>query len=430
MATGIGEVFMRNCPVIAAAVLAVATLPGVAVSQITGALDLTGGLGRFPAGSWLRESRIAPTLRWTTAGSFLQVDGEAVEQRGLLRMRHLAVDGSVQSPAYGMFRATVWGQHRSDFQPFATPITPPIGTTALASYAAPLPMQPVARSTTAGAAISAKHGGNGVWIGASTGNVPSRLDVGLWRVFRSAVFSVRTQSHLLRATSASRLVPFDSVPNDTTGGWNYVDWRAVGGTQLLRRSMLETRVDWAAGRVAVSASVSGRVGAEPGGTDSVRKARAHIAASRVDAALQMTAGVAVFAGVGTLPATACSCTSRTQYASFGIRLAPNALLRPPLPPAVRPSATAIVVRAAAPGMYTVTLRVPNARTVELSGDFNQWTPVSLREVKPNVWEATVPMKPGLHRVNVRVDGDVWTAPPGLPATEDEFNGRVGILVVR
>jgi hypothetical protein len=40
------------------------------------------------------------------------------------------------------------------------------------------------------------------------------------------------------------------------------------------------------------------------------------------------------------------------------------------------------------------------------------------------------MTPGTHRVNVRVNGDTWTAPPGMPTVDDEFNGRVGIIVVR
>jgi hypothetical protein len=406
-------------------------LPAIAGAQFTGALDLTGGLGRFEAGSWLRESRIAPTLRWTSAGGFLHLDGEALEQRGVFKVRQFEVDGSMQSPTFGVFRASVWGQHRSDFGPFSTALPPSADDTSLALRAPPPAMNPITRNTNVGGAISAKYGGNGMWIGTSAGNTPSRLDFGLWRVFRSAVFSVRTQSQILRANGVSRLVPIDSLPNDTAaGGWNYTAWRTVNETQVLRRSTLESRVDWAAGRLAVSASVSGRVGVELAGADSVRAPRARVASSRVDAAVQMTPGVSVFAGIGTLPRTICSCVSRTQYASFGIRLAPNALMRPPLPPAVRPAATAIVVRAVTPGTYKVTLRVPNARTVELSGDFNQWTPVSLREVKPNIWETTVPMHRGLHRVNVRIDGDVWTAPPGLPATEDEFNGRVGILFVR
>ena len=42
----------------------------------------------------------------------------------------------------------------------------------------------------------------------------------------------------------------------------------------------------------------------------------------------------------------------------------------------------------------------------------------------------MPLQPGTHRMNIRIDGDSWTAPPGLPTVNDEFSGRVGILVVR
>jgi hypothetical protein len=33
-------------------------------------------------------------------------------------------------------------------------------------------------------------------------------------------------------------------------------------------------------------------------------------------------------------------------------------------------------------------------------------------------------------VNIRVNGDAWTAPPGTPSIEDEFNGTVGLVVVQ
>ena len=77
----------------------------------------------------------------------------------------------------------------------------------------------------------------------------------------------------------------------------------------------------------------------------------------------------------------------------------------------------------------MSIRVPSARSVELSGDFNGWHALRLREVRPDVWEATLALSPGTHRVNIRVNGDAWTAPPGLASTNDEFNGTVGLLVV-
>jgi hypothetical protein len=36
----------------------------------------------------------------------------------------------------------------------------------------------------------------------------------------------------------------------------------------------------------------------------------------------------------------------------------------------------------------------------------------------------------MHRVAIRVDGDAWTTPPGIAAVQDEFQGTVGIIVVK
>jgi hypothetical protein len=120
----------------------------------------------------------------------------------------------------------------------------------------------------------------------------------------------------------------------------------------------------------------------------------------------------------------------SRFATLGVRFSPAILLRDPLPAAVRPSARALSVTPIEPGSYKLVLRVPSARTVELSGDFNRWTPVAMTQTAPDVWEATLALSPGAHRLNLRIDGDGWTAPPGLPAVNDEFNGRVGILVIR
>jgi 1,4-alpha-glucan branching enzyme len=100
-----------------------------------------------------------------------------------------------------------------------------------------------------------------------------------------------------------------------------------------------------------------------------------------------------------------------------------------MPVHVQPSARRFTLRAAEAGTYVVTVAVPSARTVEISGDFNEWRPLSLRETRPDVWEATVPIAPGTYHVNMRVNGASWVAPPGLSETSDDFNGTVGLLVV-
>ena len=36
--------------------------------------------------------------------------------------------------------------------------------------------------------------------------------------------------------------------------------------------------------------------------------------------------------------------------------------------------------------------------------------------------------PGQHRISVRVDDGEWTAPPGLSAQSDGFDGTVGLFL--
>ena len=88
------------------------------------------------------------------------------------------------------------------------------------------------------------------------------------------------------------------------------------------------------------------------------------------------------------------------------------------------------MRSLGANVYVVTLHIPRAHTVELSGDFGRWKPIALEETHPDVWETTLTLLPGAYRMNLRVDGDQWRAPPGMATVADEFNGTVGIIVVR
>ncbi|HSQ30701.1 MAG TPA: glycogen-binding domain-containing protein [Gemmatimonadaceae bacterium] len=79
---------------------------------------------------------------------------------------------------------------------------------------------------------------------------------------------------------------------------------------------------------------------------------------------------------------------------------------------------------------TIRVRAPNARNVEIMGDFTQWRPVALERDGEGSWLLGVRIGPGTHQINVRVDGGPWMVPPSLPAITDEFGGSVGLLVVR
>jgi hypothetical protein len=87
-------------------------------------------------------------------------------------------------------------------------------------------------------------------------------------------------------------------------------------------------------------------------------------------------------------------------------------------------------RPAGVALQRVTARIGGVESVDIMGDFSDWTPVALVRRGRDHWELLVPMGPGIHHVNMRIDGGRWIAPPGIPSARDDFNGEVGVLVIR
>ena len=78
---------------------------------------------------------------------------------------------------------------------------------------------------------------------------------------------------------------------------------------------------------------------------------------------------------------------------------------------------------------TLRIRAGDATSVELMGDFTDWIPVRLTRVAPAVWEIKLAIPAGVHRVNIRLNGGVWSVPGGARLERTEFGGSVGIVVV-
>jgi hypothetical protein len=76
----------------------------------------------------------------------------------------------------------------------------------------------------------------------------------------------------------------------------------------------------------------------------------------------------------------------------------------------------------------VRIHIPDARTVEIMGDFTNWEP---RPTTRNgaTFESTMRVTSGTHRLLLRIDGGEWRPPGNTPAVDDDFGGRVGLLVV-
>jgi hypothetical protein len=91
-------------------------------------------------------------------------------------------------------------------------------------------------------------------------------------------------------------------------------------------------------------------------------------------------------------------------------------------------ATTAITIEASPAGTTLVIRAPGAAFVEVMGDFTDWQPVMLTRVG-DLWRLETRMASGLRRLNVRVDGGLWSVPLGATLEHDDFGAVVGTVVV-
>lgn len=141
--------------------------------------------------------------------------------------------------------------------------------------------------------------------------------------------------------------------------------------------------------------------------------------------------IAAVAGGGREPAQPTRGLPARTFATLGVMLAYW-----PIPRGVVPVETpaslvqAFELRPAGPTLQRITARIGGVESVEIMGDFSDWTPLTLMRRGRDQWELLVPMKAGMHQINMRIDGGPWIAPPGMPTMKDEFSGDVGVVVVK
>ena len=387
-------------------------------SPLRAQLSAGAGIGalaeRRSAPDWQRSPLFRSTIRYDQRWSQLGLDGVVIRAGDGLRLERGFAHGTFAPPPVGPLRFIATGHVEQ--------LAPPLVATRTA--------------LTVETALSATIGAGGVWVGAALERVREidslpgapLLRIGGWRRFGNAMVTISSASHATRFGGRGpsfREVPFsDSVVTDTGVFWHTGTRteRTPAVRSLLRRwSDLELRGSWAVGRAAFDVAAGTRRGLDSLGQSTW---------ARVGTAVEITPRLAITAAAGREPSRIILGIPPARYARIGLRVAPAALSRPGLPAPVRASAAAFAIRGADSGYYVVSVRVPRARTVELSGDFDAWTPISLQQTRPGVWEVTLRLAPGTYRMNLRVDGDRWTAPPGTPAVADEFNGTVGLVVVR
>lgn len=192
-----------------------------------------------------------------------------------------------------------------------------------------------------------------------------------------------------------------------------------------RFSDVEGSVNWAYGWLELTGQVGYRFGDSYDVTPDSRRWAAG------SAVIWLTDRLAAVMGGGRVPANPSRGLPARNYANFGLMLSYSSIPRTTVP--VKPLTVAAVkafeVRALSTGTQKITVRVGGVETVEVMGDFSEWTPLVLMRRGRDLWDITLPVSAGVHEINLRLDGGPWVAPPGLPTRRDNFNGDVGLLVV-
>jgi hypothetical protein len=127
-------------------------------------------------------------------------------------------------------------------------------------------------------------------------------------------------------------------------------------------------------------------------------------------------------GAGRYDANRLLGTPSGDYVSAGISLRFGGPREPSLPE----------VRGARPrqtGATRLSIRAPDARRVEIAGDFNEWTPSPATRADNGVWYADLRIPPGQYRYAFRVNGVEWRVPSGATAVDDGFGGKSAWVTV-
>jgi hypothetical protein len=86
-----------------------------------------------------------------------------------------------------------------------------------------------------------------------------------------------------------------------------------------------------------------------------------------------------------------------------------------------------IVQPGSPSIVRVSVTPPAASTVEVLGDFGEWTPIALT-LDEDAWSVELVLEPGTYHFGFLVDGE-WWVPEGLQGTVPDEWGRVNATMV-
>ena len=264
-------------------------------------------------------------------------------------------------------------------------------------------------------------GDRGFWLGAGGGyawRAPSsgaviRADAGAWAQLWDATARLTASHNSVQTgtrtvTAALSMDAMAATARDTSivrSSVRYVD--------------AEASLAWARGRVALDAAAGRRI--VQGGT--------RTNTWLLGGSVALTERLAVVASAGASPFDIAQGLPGGEYATIALRVTTRPGRALELQSRSRATAHGLETWREEDGTVLLVVHAPRARRVELMGDFTDWRPVVMQRESDGHFAARVRLPAGSYRINVRVDGGLWMAPPGTTPVADEYNGAAGLLVI-
>jgi len=188
---------------------------------------------------------------------------------------------------------------------------------------------------------------------------------------------------------------------------------------------LEGSMHWELGAVELTAQMGRRFGDSYDVTSDSRQW------SSAMATIWLTDRIALVGGGGRQPALPLRGLPARTFGMAGLELAYWPMSKTAVPVSLphAPLVRSFEMKPGLGGMQKIVIRVSGVETVDVMGDFSDWSPLVVSRRGRDLWELSIPLSPGMHQINVRVDGGQWVAPPGMPTIRDSFGGEVGLIGV-
>jgi hypothetical protein len=261
----------------------------------------------------------------------------------------------------------------------------------------------------------------GVWLGAGAGHAwrsPAgstvlRADFGAWAQLGDATVRLVAAHNTVR-TKTETTTTTPSVMAEVSSANTTVTSRG-----MVRYLDSEAHIAWSRGRVAFDAAGGWRTSPD---TTSART-------WSLGGSVMLTERLALVGSAGTNAFDVAQGLPAGRYATIALRITTRAGGALEMRSRARATARALETWREQDGTVLLVVHAPRARRVEIMGDFTDWRPLVMHREADDHFSARIQLPAGSYRINVRVDGGAWMAPPGTTPVADEYNGAAGLLVI-